>query len=326
MNSFRRLLQNPLVSGLLVGVGLLAFLSSCMLTVIALVGRPHWTFNLAGHFQMQYLFIQVGAYLILQFTGHRRLRLCALALASINLIQVCPLLCLNPNLFLQPPADQAHIRLLQMNVWTKNNNYSSAFDCIRQVKPDLIAVEEMNERWSTILSTVLPNYGYHQAPQTKTAEILLFSKLPVKSAEAPIFKTSNRQYVVAKLDWKGTPITVMVVHLTSPLDNATFERQDREYSELTELRKEFPANFIVVGDFNSTSWTRGFRRFMTSAELTDSREGRGIQPTWPTQMPLLAIPIDHCLVSRELTVVNRFTGPNIGSDHLPVCVDLALRR
>jgi endonuclease/exonuclease/phosphatase (EEP) superfamily protein YafD len=39
---------------------------------------------------------------------------------------------------------------------------------------------------------------------------------------------------------------------------------------------------------------------------------------------LLSIPIDHCLISPDIKVVNIRTGPNVGSDHRPLITDLII--
>jgi endonuclease/exonuclease/phosphatase (EEP) superfamily protein YafD len=57
--------------------------------------------------------------------------------------------------------------------------------------------------------------------------------------------------------------------------------------------------------------------------LRDTRAGFGIQASWPTQIPPLGIPLDHCLVSPELVVLDRRLGPAVGSDHRPVILELA---
>jgi endonuclease/exonuclease/phosphatase family metal-dependent hydrolase len=38
----------------------------------------------------------------------------------------------------------------------------------------------------------------------------------------------------------------------------------------------------------------------------------------------LMIPIDHCLVSSDIRVITLRTGRNIGSDHLPIIVDMVI--
>jgi endonuclease/exonuclease/phosphatase (EEP) superfamily protein YafD len=38
----------------------------------------------------------------------------------------------------------------------------------------------------------------------------------------------------------------------------------------------------------------------------------------------LMIPIDHCLVSEDIRVINASTAEGIGSDHLPLIVELEL--
>jgi len=41
-------------------------------------------------------------------------------------------------------------------------------------------------------------------------------------------------------------------------------------------------------------------------------------------VPLLGIPIDHCLVSPEIIVTKRSVGPSVGSDHYPVIIDFSI--
>jgi len=40
----------------------------------------------------------------------------------------------------------------------------------------------------------------------------------------------------------------------------------------------------------------------------------------------LMIPIDHCLVSRGIRVVKAQAGERIGSDHLPLIVELEIKK
>ena len=58
--------------------------------------------------------------------------------------------------------------------------------------------------------------------------------------------------------------------------------------------------------------------------LVDSSRGRGLQSTGPVRPLGLRIPIDHCLVSAGVVVHDKQIGPDVGSDHLPLMVDLAV--
>ncbi|HOT74326.1 MAG TPA: hypothetical protein PK467_00955 [Candidatus Wallbacteria bacterium] len=58
-----------------------------------------------------------------------------------------------------------------------------------------------------------------------------------------------------------------------------------------------------------------------AACLKNSAEGFGLFPSWPSHMPPLRIPIDHCLYSAGVTILKVFKGRFIGSDHFPIIVD-----
>jgi endonuclease/exonuclease/phosphatase (EEP) superfamily protein YafD len=60
------------------------------------------------------------------------------------------------------------------------------------------------------------------------------------------------------------------------------------------------------------------------AGLKNAARARGYWPTWPTGFNVVKIPIDHCLVSDGLRVQLFRTGSDIGSDHLPIIVDVSI--
>jgi endonuclease/exonuclease/phosphatase (EEP) superfamily protein YafD len=79
---------------------------------------------------------------------------------------------------------------------------------------------------------------------------------------------------------------------------------------------------VVTGDFNASTWSRGFSLVTGEASLVNSQRGFGVQASWPAGYPLLSIPIDHLVHSRELTTVDRYLGESLGSDHLALFVEV----
>ena len=65
---------------------------------------------------------------------------------------------------------------------------------------------------------------------------------------------------------------------------------------------------------------QGLRKLAGTTGLCDTRAS--YQGSYPTSSALVRIPIDHVLVSCDVGVHDREIGPDVGSDHLPVVVDL----
>jgi endonuclease/exonuclease/phosphatase (EEP) superfamily protein YafD len=80
---------------------------------------------------------------------------------------------------------------------------------------------------------------------------------------------------------------------------------------------------IIAGDFNATPWSGAFERLRNEAGLDDSSLGFGVQPSWPSWLGPLGIPIDHCLYTGALAATARSIGPALGSDHRALTVELA---
>ena len=101
--------------------------------------------------------------------------------------------------------------------------------------------------------------------------------------------------------------------------------RNRQLKQLQTLLVDLLGPVVLVGDLNTTPWSQHFAQLLSEPRFRSVREGFGWLPTWPAMLPpFLRIPIDHCLVTSELDVLALDLGHNVGSDHLPLVVTLAL--
>ena len=119
-------------------------------------------------------------------------------------------------------------------------------------------------------------------------------------------------------------MTIIGTHPLPPGNSETWRLRNEQFEALARLCRTQTDAVVVIGDLNTTSWSAHFGTLLAGTRLRDSRAGFGVQATWPAWSPLPRIPIDHCLVSPEIVVRQRFIGPDVGSDHYPLVVDLAV--
>ena len=84
---------------------------------------------------------------------------------------------------------------------------------------------------------------------------------------------------------------------------------------------------LLCADLNSTPWSPYFTDLLSGTGLLNGRQGFGVLATWNALWPrMAAIPIDHCLVSPNVAVRGLRYGPRVGSDHLPLIMDVAINQ
>ena len=109
-----------------------------------------------------------------------------------------------------------------------------------------------------------------------------------------------------------------------PDSAATAEARDSLFAELATLVAAETTPVIVIGDFNATPWSSAFRTFEGDTGLVNSQRGYGLSATWPTSLPITLVPLDHMMHSDSLTTITRVVGPDLGSDHMPLTVEVSL--
>ncbi len=224
----------------------------------------------------------------------------------------------------QPPPGLTKLRVLTLNLYNKNGNHPAVSELIRQSDADVVNLIEFDENWQSSLHETMREYPYCIMQLDGNA---IFSRLPAEPFEArhPFFSPIEWLTTSAKLTVDEQPVLIVTVHPISPTSLGRLLERDAQITMLEKPLAQLPQwhHVVLVGDFNATTNCHSMRSLISETGLRDTRQGFGIQSSWPTWFWPLAICIDQGFVSDDVHVHRRETGPHVGSDHLPVILELS---
>jgi len=297
-------------------------------TLAGLLGRYVWFFEFFTHFKPQ-LAVCFLVYAGLELAARRhRHAVVSLAFAAFNAVPV--LLLLLPSgtqAQATPPASSpAHLRILHANILTCNTNFTALLSLVAQEHPDVIVLLEPDTRWLNDLSPLTNSYPVWAAmPREDNLGAAIYCGTNARSAE--IFRLSDPEAVpstLARIAVGDKTLTVVGIHALAPYNSAMWCGRNSFSLELAKNLCGVEGPLVVTGDFNNTPWSAHFRQFLEASGLRDSAQGHGPQPTWPVAAPpLMRIPLDHCFHSVSVSILAKRPGPDIGSDHLPLIIDVS---
>ncbi len=289
-------------------------------TPVRFLKRIAWATELSSNFHLFYLLL-LGIFAALFFWGRKLKRGLIVAIfAGLNLILLLPFYAPQP-----PPAAGQTFRTLMINAGFSVSSEADAVDLIRASQPDIIALVEARPELQASLDALRDTYAFstYQAGTDYYDGVLLYSKYPFTVQEGAQEGSKNTPSLVAQVDLAGHDLTLIATQTRAPLrPGRTVDRRE-QLQQLGRYVAGRPEAIMLIGDLNATAWSPIIRDFMRTSDLQDGRSGFGLQTSWPTFMPLLAIPIDHILVSPAINIHNFSKGPDIGSDHYPMLIDFS---
>lgn len=312
--------------------------STVFLTISSFFGAVYWLFELSCHFHLQYmgaqfLFLILMALSYLLTSGWTLLNDNEKKSWRLSFIMVCVCflinLCLVAEPFLPAPENKTNgkvFSVLQLNLNSTNRDVNRVVDTVKKTKADFLAFEEVDDWWSQQLLQKLSEYPHHVFhPRPDNFGIAMFSRLPVENVKIEEIGATKLPSITGRLQAAGKWISFVITHPVPPLGMEYAGLRNEQMEALAEYVSRTKETSILVGDLNVTPWSPYFARLLKNSGLHDSRSSYGLQPSWPVQLPLLYIPIDHVIISSDLAVCTRQTLPAVGSDHLPVYVELGFK-
>jgi endonuclease/exonuclease/phosphatase (EEP) superfamily protein YafD len=301
--------------------------------------NPHdnkflWILGFLRHFRVQFAIVSLVFLAAVVPIYILRMQRSLVANLFMILLSTVVFICVLPLIPYYLPVDRSHasqdtIKILHFNVLAKNRNTADLTRFIQQENPDIISLQEYSEWWQQNFhqyNMVLQRYPYRYI--TPYGDDAVYSKRPLIGAHTEHIAGSPYgadASIVTRIKINHQPITFLFSHPPTPMNPPVLERQARHFQFWAKNRGHYGRNWILVGNLNTTPWTSEFQNFIKSTNLQDSQLGFGVQASFPTFFTPLMIPVDHCLVSDRIVVLERHLGPNLGSDHLPIVLRLAMK-
>lgn len=284
--------------------------------------RLWWVFELFSHFSLQYFWCFVVAAGVLVWMKEYKLAILPALLALIHLALIAPLYI--GGKVHAPSVKTSKLRVLSLNVHSSNREHRMLCEYVRRATPDVALFFEVNDEWDEQLAQLRDEFPYHKtSPEKGAFGLAIYSRVPLWDVQFESLDDGNRA-VIARISVDATPFTLVGAHPYPPQSARLAASRHRQFARLGELVAEQTGPVVLAGDLNVTSWSPLFADLVAKTGLSDTRRGFGVLASWPTEYCPLGITIDHCLVSPAIEVKRRQVGPDVGSDHLPVIVDLLL--
>lgn len=304
--------------GVIIAAGVIISIS----TILGFLGALYWFLDLFSHFRVQYFIGLVIISLLLLIPQKHKIALCFGFFAIVNLSMILPLYFVRTK---DTFNSQLSNRVLLINVNTQFGSPSKVIKIIQDYDPDMVVLEEIDYKWFSQLRSPMVSYPYSEIqPQEDNFGIALYSKYPFTQSDIVYIGDAEVPSIIAEIETNNGRFTILATHPLPPTSKEYFLCRNDQFEKLPQYIRGATSPVMLVGDLNTSPWSYHFKNLLKQAGLKDSSQGRGVQPTWPSYSPILLIPIDHCLYSSGIEIIQKEVGPNVDSDHYPVIIDFVI--
>ena len=237
-------------------------------------------------------------------------------------------------------ANLGRVKVMIANVHTENPDHQTILKVIAEEDPDIVLLPEVNDVWVRDIVALNEKYPIHTSMPDSLGNfgMAFYSRLP-----------GTTEWFTAKDSGQDDAYAVPQIHARLHLTDAGGADHDFQFLGLHPLPPIKPGNAmardallrevshtassgapaIVAGDFNATRYCKVMQA-MAHPEgyggLSDAASP--LRFSWPNTWSwwAMGIRIDHIVATHNWHVVDVHTGPDIGSDHMPIVATLQLVR
>lgn len=304
LKNFNWLLRLKFIGGLFV-----------LLTLLSLLASFHRYFEMLNSFVVYFFYFLLFSAIPFFIKKQWLFGVVFISFAMLNLSKFI-------HLYFTPGQDSVAEteKVFVLNVFTANKSHDKVIELIRKENPDHITLTEVNDRWSfEIKKALLKDYpNYLSLPRSDNFGIMFLSKR--KFGKEEIYEDG-----IPVIKAKFNNLTIISVHPLPPISKHYFKRRNEFLARIKNWTGD-TKNLLICGDFNTVPWSPFFKSMCKENKVRSCSLGFGINNSWPTNLPVIRIPIDHCLISLNGFVKSFKRGPSVDSDHFPLIAEFGFKK
>ena len=300
--------------------------SLCMLGVIvaglAMMSLPlsgvFLIFDMASHFALHYMILG-GACLAGFFMPKWNFRTAiVLTIAGMVGVGIMAKRAPQANASYTVPAKTKAVKLMTFNSWIGNDNWQAVVDEIKDKDPDIVTILEISTEKIKLVGALAAKYPYRvDCREIHYCHAAILSKIPFVDQKVQT-RWNGPPYIRVTYGKELAGLNLFAVHTIRPPHYQAHWRQIVALSKRVDMVNGLK---IVMGDFNSTPFSRTLNKFGDYTKLKRITA----KPSWPSYVGLPQLAIDHIFISPEIKVLKKsYLGNNVGSDHYPVNTVVAI--
>ena len=212
-----------------------------------------------------------------------------------------------------------------INLLTKNKKYNAVRKEINDKSPDILVIQELDDKWSEELQAVKENYPFiYEISRQDNFGIALYSKIHITEIRKFFVGTLDVPAISAFCDYEGKVFEIICIHTTPPICQKYFKNTQKIIDDLANYVVENGHNVIITGDFNTAPYSYNYKNFVKTSKMKDL--SNIFHPTWSAfWLSPFRITLDHIFVTKSFAVRDYAVGNNIGSDHLPIWAEISFK-
>ncbi len=211
------------------------------------------------------------------------------------------------------------------NVRMSNKKYDKFLKVVKENDPDLLLINEPNQKWADEISELDERYPYSiKKPLENTYGMILYSKFKLSNVDIRYLVEEGIPsfYTVVELP-TGKQFDLFTVHPQPPHLHHDTDLREAELLTVAKMAKDSPLPSVVAGDLNDVAWSYTTDLFRKISGLLDPRIGRGFYNTYNAYVPLFRYSLDHVFYDPAFRLIRMKCLRFFGSDHFPIFIRLS---